>query len=258
MAKIKINFNNAEYNIDESAFASAAAELSTHLSTTMSGSGAKVEFGGMTYNIDSTKLSTATTDFVTYLGTIAGSGKKVMVNGVEYSVSSEKVADALTNFEAALGELENGGSEPELGFPIAWNSMEVVGNPTIQIDNRPYVKISDYCPTEDEIYNSQFTIMPNAVDLPSGTQIFETSEWQDNYIIGDDGVSSFFRYGNSEIYFYASPTGKFTVSDYKIDIFFPESGLYALNLGVMGAEIDMVLELVNAPSTGGSDGQVAL
>ena len=110
MAKININFNNADYSIDESALANATNDLKQHLSTTMSGEGATVELGGIIYNIDSTKLSTAMNSFVSHLGTIAGNGKKVIINGVEYSVDSNKVAGAIAGLEGVLEELEAGAS----------------------------------------------------------------------------------------------------------------------------------------------------
>lgn len=96
MAKININFNNADYSIDESVLANVTNDLKQHLSTTLSGSGATIQLGGVTYNIDSTKLSTAANNFITYLGTIAGSGKKVVINGIEYSVDANKVGSAVS------------------------------------------------------------------------------------------------------------------------------------------------------------------
>lgn len=105
MAKTKIIFNNKEYSIDESSLAAATTELQSHLSTTMSGSGAVVSLGGVAYNIDSTKLSTATNNFVSHLGTIDGSGSKVVIGGVEYSVDSNKVSDSVYEFENVLFDL---------------------------------------------------------------------------------------------------------------------------------------------------------
>lgn len=107
MAKINILFNGTDYAIDEANLAPATAELKTHLSSIMNGSGATINFGGTVYSIDSAKLSNATNDFITHLGTIAGSGSKVVVNGVEYSIDSNKIADAVTELEAVLDRLNN-------------------------------------------------------------------------------------------------------------------------------------------------------
>ena len=106
----KIILNNTEYSIDESTLAPSAADLKSHLSTVMNGSGATINFGGVNYSIDSTKLSAATNDFVSYLRTIAGTGAKVVVGGVEYSVDSTKISGAISDFEAALDNLSGGNS----------------------------------------------------------------------------------------------------------------------------------------------------
>lgn len=111
MAKINIPFDNTNYSIEESAFASASAALKSHLSTVMNGSGATITIDGTSYNVDSTKLSTATNAFVSHLGTIAGSGKKVFVNGVEYSVASDKVQSAIADIHTALGNLQSGNDD---------------------------------------------------------------------------------------------------------------------------------------------------
>lgn len=114
MAKINITFDNTNYQIDESSFAEATAELRQHLSTTMSGSGATVTLGGISYNIDSAKLSSATNDFITHLGSIAGSGSKVVVGGTEYSFSSAKVKDAVSTLKTIFGNLHNPDEEVDI------------------------------------------------------------------------------------------------------------------------------------------------
>lgn len=111
MAKTNINFNNKTYQVDESSLSAATAALKSHLSTTMSGSGATINFGGTSYGIDSTKLSDATNSFISHLGTVAGSGYKVVVGGVEYGVGSDKVAGAIGELEAVLGGLNSGSGE---------------------------------------------------------------------------------------------------------------------------------------------------
>ena len=107
MAKININFNNTNYDIDEASISSAIDNLASHLSTVMSGSGATINLGGVSYNIDAEKLSAATNDFVSHLGKIAGSGSKVVVGGVEYFIDSTKVNDAISDLATTLGNLNN-------------------------------------------------------------------------------------------------------------------------------------------------------
>lgn len=107
MAKINIIFNDKNYSIDESSFASASAALQNHLSTTMSGSGATINLGGISYNVDFVKLSNATNDFVSHLGTIAGSGHKVIIGGIEYPIDASKVKISISDLETVLGNLNN-------------------------------------------------------------------------------------------------------------------------------------------------------
>lgn len=109
MSKINIHFDNKDYLVDESSFSSATTELSQHLSTTMSGSGAVIKLGGNSYNVDSVKLSTATNEFVSHLGTVSGSGYKVTVGGVEYGINSAKMQNAVAKLNAVLGNLNSGG-----------------------------------------------------------------------------------------------------------------------------------------------------
>ena len=109
MAKTNISFNNKNYNIDESALATATNALKSHLSTTMNGTGATIKLGGQSYSIDSAKLSAATNAFVSHLGTVSGSGYKVKVNDVEYSVASSKMTDAIGELEAVLGSISGSG-----------------------------------------------------------------------------------------------------------------------------------------------------
>lgn len=125
MAKININFNNTDYSIDESSLATPTAELKSHLSTAMSGTGAMINLGGVEYSIDSEKLSTARDGFVSRLGAIAGSDSKIVVGGAEYGIDANKVSGAVTGLHATLGELESGGGggdEPVAGNYLTFSS----------------------------------------------------------------------------------------------------------------------------------------
>lgn len=104
MAKTNIKFNNTNFLIDDSSLATATAELQSHLSTVMNGSGATINLGGVSYNIDSAKLSNATNDFVSHLGTISGSGSNVVVNGVTYNVDSTKTSGAISGLETTFSQ----------------------------------------------------------------------------------------------------------------------------------------------------------
>lgn len=106
MAKINISFDNIDYTIDEESFSAASAELKSHLSNIMNGSGAVINLDGLSYNVDSVKLSNATTDFVSHLGTISGSGSKVVIGNVEYGISSTKIQDAISDLHGTFDELK--------------------------------------------------------------------------------------------------------------------------------------------------------
>ncbi len=112
MAKININLNNKTYSIDESTLDTATAELKSHLSITMNGTGAAISLGGIAYNVDSAKLSAAQNDFTSHLSTISGSGFKVAIGGVEYSVDSTNVSSAFDELESTLGDLSSSTLEP--------------------------------------------------------------------------------------------------------------------------------------------------
>lgn len=233
MAKINISFNNKKFQIDESSLSTASGALRTHLSTIMNGSGATINFGGSAYGIDGAKLSTATNEFVTHLGTVAGSGSKVMVGGVEFSVDSTKVAGAFGELEAAFGGLNNP-IEPELGFPITWNSMDVVGNAAAPTNNITFVKVSDYLPTADEIANTRFVAYSPELSI-SLASTSTTVHVFDNVVevIYDGDDMSF------DIYF-VFVEGECA----DVDITFPEIGIYSADYGAMGANVDFTIELI--------------
>ncbi len=131
MAKINIPFNGADYLIEEFALTSATTDLQSHLSTSMSGTGATIDLGGNTYNVDSTKLTTERNAFITHLETIAGTGSKVTVGDVEYGVDSNKMSAAVTELEATFGNL------------AAWGSVESKGlEYTLESDGKSYALTS--------------------------------------------------------------------------------------------------------------------
>ena len=148
MAKIDIIFNNSNYTIDESALQNATDALKSHLSTVMSGSGAKITIGGTTYNVDATKLATATNAFVAHLGTISGNGYKVVVGGAEYSVDSSKMTGAIGELETVLGGLNSGGNGGWPYEPITWDGNKD-GLELFDAGGAVFVKIADYVELTD-------------------------------------------------------------------------------------------------------------
>ena len=112
-----IIFNNKDFLIDESAIAPSSAELKSHLTSVMNGSGATIEFGGIEYGVDSTKLSAATNEFIAHLATIAGEGLTVVVGGVQYNVDPNKLSVAISELEGTFSNLGN-------GAPVASEGLE--------------------------------------------------------------------------------------------------------------------------------------
>jgi hypothetical protein len=161
MARTNIKFNNTTYQVDESTLASATAQLQSHLSTVMNGSGAAISLGGLSYNIDSAKLSNATNTFVAHLGTIAGNGTKVVVNGVEYNVDSTKMSGAVADLETVLGGMnagDNGSSE--IPSVITWDG-NADGKETISpCDGVILVKVSNTPISQESIIGGEITLTP--------------------------------------------------------------------------------------------------
>lgn len=114
MSKKLIKFNNKEYEIDESEFTSAKAEIENHLLYVMNGSGAVIKLGDSSYNVDSAKLSAVANKFVSHLETLYGNGQKVIVNNVEYSIDSTKLSNTIAEIESVLGGSISGGEEVEI------------------------------------------------------------------------------------------------------------------------------------------------
>lgn len=159
MAKININFNDKNYQIDEDSLSAATTALTSHLSTVMNGSGATINLGGTVYNIDSAKLSAATNAFVSHLGTVAGGNaggdtltwdgntdgreKITMLNGKDYYRVSDAVlleTDLLNGFSvgnADLGEV--------VDHPYTEGSVMAVGGVLVLADEGVLAIPTDNC-----------------------------------------------------------------------------------------------------------------
>lgn len=127
MAKIKIQFNETEYDIDKTNISADIDNFRQHLTTSMNGDGATVQFENEMYNIDATKLSTATSEFISHLATIAGDDLVVVVDGIEYSIAADKISNAISEFDAHLTELASA-EDPEPDNP------DVPDEPELNVD----------------------------------------------------------------------------------------------------------------------------
>ena len=216
MAKTNIIFNNKNYSIDDASLSAATAALKSHFSTVMNGTGAVINLGGTAYNVDSAKLSAATNAFVQHLGTIAGNGYKVVINGVEYSIDAAKVADAI----AQLGATWEG--TQTIGFPIIWNTKDVMGNTTVVFNEFQFVKVSDFAPSYEELAE---TILVVSNDITTSVQSVES--------YGNNVLAAYYEVIIASI----SEAGEIP----EFGITFPETGLYAIDLGSRGLDFDIGL-----------------
>lgn len=194
---------------------------------------ANIKLNNNSYPIPDSKLASIKADFVAHLGTIAGSGMKVVIGGVEYGIDATKMEDAFEAFEGVLGELENGG-EPELGFPITWNSMEVMGNTTLPIGEWGSVKVSDYVPSVDEMANTILTVTDT-----DETRIFKYHETYTTDIFYSVIYKLESGLKNESMSISIFPTSL------EADGITVEAGLYAANYGSIGVNADCVLDIVS-------------
>lgn len=192
MANFNIPFNNKNYSVDEQSLSSASNSLKSHLSTTMSGSGATINFGGTTYNVDSAKLLAATNDFISHLGTVAGNGYKVIVNGVEYSVGSDKVAGAVSDLEIVLGNLhseDDGVIKPEKNqygfyFNVPYISeRDSYKDAYIFYENETYAYFCDGWGGQDGMPEDVTELLSNQ----HNNNICYDSLYEDGWIFSEDG-----------------------------------------------------------------------
>lgn len=216
MAKINIPFKGKDYPIDQSLLAPATAELQSHLSTEMSGSGAVINLDGNSYNVDSEKLTTSRNDFVSHLGTISGTGSTIVVNGVGYSVDSTKLDTATTELTTTFGRLSSGG-EPvvmraaglyETGtdnMTASWD--ELIADGTVHVDNGVVYTNFNY----DEWYNDSSDALTGDLVLPNDGSI--TSIGDAYYDENWDLTGRYGFYGCENLTSVTIPDSVLTISD---------------------------------------------
>lgn len=101
-------FNNKTYTISGEIISAATADLKTHLSSVMNGTGATITLDGVTYNIDSTKLANVRSELISYItNLIAGSGTEVTINNTKYGIDVSKLNESIVELQSFLQELDN-------------------------------------------------------------------------------------------------------------------------------------------------------
>ena len=127
--------------------------------------------------------------------------------------------------DSAPATYTHAGSDGSLDFPIAWNTLDVVGNPTTS--DGAFVKISDITPTSDDLSNVIMYVYNEGVVVESyqATHIDAINGVLLMYIGVDVGLISCHAPGLYE------------------GITFPEAGLYTFNIGATGEDMDLVVDL---------------
>lgn len=157
----------------------------------------------------------------------------IKFNNKNYSIDSALLTDALASLEGHLVVMMNEPTEPELGFPIAWNSMEVMGNATLPMGEFGVVKVSDYIPTIDE--------MANTIIIATGaeeTRICKYDTAIDASVYYLVGYKWSIGQENGSMEIFVFPTAL------EADGNTIETGLYVSNLGSVGENFDCVLDIV--------------
>ena len=202
MAKINIPFNNTNYSIDESTLSTAYADLKSHLSTVMNGTGTTINLDGIAYSIDSAKLASATNDFVSHLGTISGSGSKVVVNGVEYSIDATKMASAISELHTVLGGMQSDDSgddtlpeKNEYGF-----YYNVPYGMSYEEDGEVYIWAYVFYEDGDAAYfcSDMYDFAKDEVFIQGGSSPFPYDEV--DIVVSDDGKSITLKFSDEEVY----------------------------------------------------------
>lgn len=239
MAKINIPFNNKNYNVDESSLSTASSALRSHLQNVMNGTGAMINLDGSSYNVDSAKLQNATSNFVSHLGTVSGSGYKITVGGVEYGIDSTKMQKAIADLHAVLGGLLSGGDgstgDDSDAFPIEWNSMDVVGNTSFNVEGMSFVKVSNVSPSVESLDNT--VVYAYIGDVTECLKLVDTDYFDGAYLA---------VYDNNLIVVSVPAAGVYN------GIAVAESGLYAIDFSQMGNvnfAIAVALPALPAPET---------
>lgn len=129
------------------------------------------------------------------------------------------------------------------GFPIAWNTMAVTGNPTVEFDDMPLVKVSGYIPSVDDIKNTKVISKVYSVngvfDYPSNTEFAYSRD------MATDGLAVCFYYcseADKEYTFVAYVVQKTGYIE-EIGTEFSETGVYVINYGYFGDNIDFTIDI---------------
>lgn len=119
-------------------------------------------------------------------------------------------------------------------WPIEWNSLDVMGNTGITIDGQKFVKVSDYIPTKEELENGFVTATYGEESIT--VNYLESAEY------GNIQIAVFTMDENELFLIIATEKGY----NEELGIEITEMGLYAMDFGGYGADMDLALNTSKA------------
>ena len=141
---------------------------------------------------------------------------------------SEKSNDMVNG--AAGGSGNSGGAE-EAGWPVSWNTMDVMDNPKVDMGDGTYlVKVSDYTPTAAELADTKMTVtMDGESASVTCLGVESMGDGCDIAVYDEDGMYLLLSVTTTE----------------EIDgLQFPETGLWTIDYGSLGMDADVVVDVV--------------
>ena len=138
---------------------------------------------------------------------------------------SEKSNDMVNGAAGGSGEGE------EAGWPVSWNTMDVMDNPKVDMGDGTYlVKVSDYTPTAAELADTKMTAtMVGTSASVTCIGVESMGDGCDIAIYDEDGMYLLLSVTTTE----------------EIDgLQFPETGLWTIDYGSLGMDADVVVDVV--------------
>ena len=144
--------------------------------------------------------------------------------------------DMINSFSEKSNDMVNGaaggsGEGEEAGWPISWNTMDVMDNPKVDMGDGTYlVKVSDYTPTAAELADTKMTVTMDGVSTSMVCLMAEKFA---------DGLDAAVYDENEEYILFSVATAD------EIDgLQFPETGLWTIDYGSLGMDADVKVEVV--------------
>ena len=152
---------------------------------------------------------------------------------------SEKSNDMV---DGAAGDSSEG---EEAGWPVSWNTMDVMDNPKVDMGEGMYfVKVSDYTPTAAELADTKGTLSMDGETMSSACLGVEDL----------DGIVIAAYDDNGEIAVISVTTTEVVDA---LGIAFPETGLWTFDYGSLGMDADVTVDAATPIPEGAYYGNLA-